>query len=383
MTGKERVRAAVARQPVDRIPLGFYVVDCDTIARVLGRPTYVRDKIRSQIALWEGRRDEVVASYQRDTVEFYQKLDCADLIAFKEAPLVPPKGYQPTPPRQVDAETWEDRQGRVYKVSHLSNELVCVHDPNRKEAEDFTAEMFPPFDPAEYQPPDPTIFEACDYVIAHLGADRYIAGSSGGIVAFTLLGGTVPGLMLYATAPEVVCAANRRATAEANRADRDYIRPGQDAAFLEQDMAGTNGPLLSPAVFRETGLPFLKERIANLKQHGQQVLLHNCGDNRPLLRMFVEAGVDCYQSLQTTAGMEIGYLQEHYGHAMSFWGGVAVELLVAGTMEEVRQNVRQVLEIGKRRPGFILGPSHSIAYGTKYDNFMALLDEYHQHAQVN
>ncbi len=26
--------------------------------------------------------------------------------------------------------------------------------------------------------------------------------------------------------------------------------------------------------------------------------------------------------------------------------------------------------------GFILGPSHSIAYGTKYENFMALLDEF-------
>ena len=41
--------------------------------------------------------------------------------------------------------------------------------------------------------------------------------------------------------------------------------------------------------------------------------------------------------------------------------------------------------IGKRRSkgsevervgGFILGPSHSIAKGTPYDNFMAVLDEY-------
>jgi hypothetical protein len=34
------------------------------------------------------------------------------------------------------------------------------------------------------------------------------------------------------------------------------------------------------------------------------------------------------------------------------------------------------MEVGAPGSGFILGPSHSIAYGTKYDNFMAMLDEY-------
>ncbi len=142
MTPKERVRAAIAGQPVDRIPLGFYVVDCDTISRVIGRPTYVRDKIRSRIALWEGRRDEVVESYKRDTVGFYRKID-ADLVCFKEAPLVPPKNYLPDPPRQLDRETWEDRDGRMYKLSHLSNELICVHNPTRRVPEDFTEDMYP------------------------------------------------------------------------------------------------------------------------------------------------------------------------------------------------------------------------------------------------
>ncbi len=71
---------------MDCTPLGFYVVDCDTISRVIGRPTYVRDKIRAQIALWDGRRDEAVESYKTDTVEFYNKIDCADIIW----PLVSP-----------------------------------------------------------------------------------------------------------------------------------------------------------------------------------------------------------------------------------------------------------------------------------------------------
>jgi len=35
-------------------------------------------------------------------------------------------------------------------------------------------------------------------------------------------------------------------------------------------------------------------------------------------------------------------------------------------------------EAQARSSGFILGPSQAIAYGTKYDNFMALLDEFHK-----
>ena len=61
MNSKERVQAAIARRPVDRVPLGFYAVDCDTVSRVLGRPTFVRNKVESQIALWEGRRSERTA----------------------------------------------------------------------------------------------------------------------------------------------------------------------------------------------------------------------------------------------------------------------------------------------------------------------------------
>ncbi len=84
MTSKERVQAAIARQPVDRVPMGFYAVDCDTIQRVIGRPTLVRNKVETQIALWEGRRDELVESIKKDTVEFYRKIDCADIILPKE-----------------------------------------------------------------------------------------------------------------------------------------------------------------------------------------------------------------------------------------------------------------------------------------------------------
>jgi len=374
MDSKERVRRAIARKPVDKVPLGFYVVDYDIIEQVIGRETYVRNKVKSQIAFWEGRRDEVVESYKEDTVEFYRKIDICDLICFKEAPIVPPKGYVPEDaPRRISDDLWRDRRGRVYKVSQVSNEFVVVEDPTVWETE-YTVEQF--LEEVEDEPPDPTIFEAVDYLVEQLGSERYIAGSSGGLNAFVLLGNTERGLLEYALHPEVVKAAIEFRCRCGNTMDKYYIRPGQDGVLFEEDTAGTNGPLISPAMYREFCYPAVRERTRHVKLFGKQVLMHNCGDTRLLMDMYVEAGIECYQSLQTNAHMYLPDLQERWGHAMAFWGGIATEKLIDGTPQEVRDNVRDVMTKAAPRGGFILGPSHSIAKGTKYDNFMAMLDEF-------
>jgi uroporphyrinogen-III decarboxylase len=91
---------------------------------------------------------------------------------------------------------------------------------------------------------------------------------------------------------------------------------------------------------------------------------------------FVEAGLQCYQSLQSIPDMEIGGLKRDFGEHLTFWGGISLEILLTGTPDECRKMVRDVMEIGAPGGGFILGPSHSIAKGTSYDNFMAVLDEY-------
>ncbi|MCM8832971.1 MAG: hypothetical protein NC816_03495 [Candidatus Omnitrophica bacterium] len=99
--------------------------------------------------------------------------------------------------------------------------------------------------------------------------------------------------------------------------------------------------------------------------------------------MFIDSGIDVYQSLQTNAGMDIEFLTKRYGDKMIFWGGISTELLISGSMEDVRKNIRELIDkFKKKNLRFIIGPSHSIAFGTKYDNFMALIDEYEKNAYL-
>lgn len=376
MNSIERVKTTLAFGTPDRIPLGFYLADCDTIEKVIGRKTYVRNKIAQQIALWHGERDEVAESLKKDTVEFFQKIGLCDVICAKEACLLPPKDYQPEKVRQVSDQVWEDQAGRVYKVAQVSNEFVCVEDPTQKDKH-YTPEDFPL--PKEQPKMDLSIFEAFDYLLEHLGQERFILGP-GYLGAMPKLGGMENGLMEYLENPETVRAAIQYHIHHFGALDAQMVRPSQQGVLVEEDYGTTRASLLSPAMFRDFCFPAMQARVQHLKQYSPYVFLHSCGYTWELIDMFIAAGIDVYQSLQTGAGMDLGKPKDRFDNRIVFWGGLAVEVLLKGTMQEVRQNVRETLAVAKTRKGIILGPSHSIAYGVPYENFMAMLDEFQNHA---
>ena len=115
MTQKERVRAAIEHREPDIVPVGEWIIDYEPASLVLGRPTFVRGKANLAGALWDGRRDEIVDSIKRDTVELARRLD-VDLVC---ADLVWPKGVQYERPEQIDHETWRDRNGNVLRYAEF------------------------------------------------------------------------------------------------------------------------------------------------------------------------------------------------------------------------------------------------------------------------
>ncbi len=376
MNSKERVSKALRLEVPDRIPYGEFSIDFDTAEKILGHETYLRAKAKSQIAFWEGRRDEVVQSWKEDTVELYKKLDCVDIVNVSSmaSSLVPPRDYRPNPPKRLDETTWIDEKGRVYKLSDITHDITMIEDPGIWEQE-FNIEDYPEDVPDEE--PDESIFEVVDYVIEKLGKEKFILGPSGGEVGMVLLGGMERGLTEYISNPEVVKAAARNRMKKANKNDFHYIRKGTDGVFWGQDFAYKSGPMISPAMFREFVFPILKERIQKVNENFKlPVLKHACGNNWKLMDMLVEAGFSCYQSIQGTAGMDIREVKEKYGDKICLWGGVSVENLVGGTKEDIIKDVRYAVEHAAKNGGFILGATHSIAVGCNYDNYMTMLDEF-------
>jgi len=101
--------------------------------------------------------------------------------------------------------------------------------------------------------------------------------------------------------------------------------------------------MLSPRMYRDLFLEGFSQRIASVKSLRQRLIKHMCGNNWQLLDMMAQAGIECYQSIQQSAGMDIAEIHRQYKDKFVVWGGLPVEDLLEGTMNDVRIGVRKVM----------------------------------------
>jgi len=387
MNSNERVHRVFKGEIPDRVPIGEFAIDFDTIEKIIGRPTYLRAKAKSKIAFWENRHEEVIESYIKDHIELYQKLDL-DIINFPMATWAIPLPLDTPPPKKLDDTTWEDSAGRIFKYSSITHDVVCVNDPLADQTlytmdhevlakvEDVDADIFP------LEPPglDPRSWDILNGVIGHYAGSKFIVGPSGGEVGIVLKGVMEQGLMSLITEKEFIEKAARFLVKKQNILDNKMIHPDCDAVIWGADFAYNSGGFISPSMFREIFFAPNKARVENVKNiHGKYVVKHCCGNVNDFLDLFVEIGYDSYQSIQQSGGMDLKNVKQRIGDKMVLWGGVPVELIIQGTMDEVRREVGKAMENAKENGRFILGTTHTIAVGSNYDNFMAMIDEYWKH----
>jgi len=363
MTGKERVLKALGHEEPDRVPVMEYIFEHGIVEQVLGRPSFWRGHFKEVKAYWEGRRDEVVESQKRDVVEFTLAMGLDGVTVS----MVPPKGFRPEPLQQLDEETWRDWEGNVYRYSPLTEDLVMMA-PKALEPQKPPEDLWEP-----PQEPDPSEFELIDHVVRELGDTHFVISRLGRRVRppYPNPFGMEEWMMRLAEDPEGVREERIRGAEEARRTIDALFARGVDTVLLEADYGSSTGPMMSPETFRRAILPGMKVLCGHIKRHGAPVIFHSCGKNRPLLDMFVEAGVDCYQSIQPEE--DIVGLKRDFGDRLCLWGGINIDLLVRGTPEQVKAEVREVILGCKEGGGFILGASHSLMAGTKAENYRAAL----------
>lgn len=387
MNSNERVRTVFNGKIPDRVPIGEFAVDFDTIERIIGRPTYLRAKAKSKIAFWENRHDEVVESYIKDHIELHEKLGF-DIINFPMATWAIPLPGEEPPPRRVDDNTWEDEVGRIFKFSEITHDVVCVKDPCAdKTLYTMDHEVLAQVNDVDentlpVEPPglDPRSWDVLNAVIGHFAGRKFIIGPSGGEVGIVLQGTMEQGMMALITNRDFIDKSTEYLVRKQNRLDEKMVHPQSDAVIWGADFAFNSGGFINPVMFQDIFFEANKARVDNIKEkHGKYVVKHCCGNVNQFLDLFVALGYDCYQSIQQSAGMNLAEVKRKIGDSMVLWGGVPVELIIGGSMDDVRREVRAAMESAKANGRFILGTTHTIAVGSSYDNFMAMIDEYWKH----
>ncbi len=182
------------------------------------------------------------------------------------------------------------------------------------------------------------------------------------------------------TQPEVVKAVTRRVVDFYLAGTEKFFREAGDEVdgfFFGNDFGTQQDIMISPECFQEFVFPYFKEFTDLGHAFGKQVLLHSCGAIVKVIPDLIRLGVDALHPLQARAAhMEAENLRQFQGKLTYFGNIDTQDLLVNGTPEEVKADVRRVKAL--LGPRLIVSPSHeALLPNVPPANVQAMAEEAH------
>lgn len=151
-----------------------------------------------------------------------------------------------------------------------------------------------------------------------------------------------------------------------------------DIIKIGDDLGTQTSLMISPKMYRDILKPIHADYIQFIKERtNAKVLFHTDGDVFPLIEDFIEIGVDILNPIQTTAGhmANLEELKTRFGEKIVFCGGIDTHnLLPHGSPEDIRQEVRRVINILGPGGGYMLAAVHTIMNDVPPENILAMVD---------
>ncbi len=145
--------------------------------------------------------------------------------------------------------------------------------------------------------------------------------------------------------------------------------------FLGDDMGFYSGTLVSPAILREHIFPYHRRLVSAAHAYDKPVLLHSCGNLEKIMDDIIDIGFDAKQSFEDKI-MPVEEVYRRWGDRIAIVGGIDMDIMARGSVEDVRRRTRQVLEAcGVAGTGYCLGTGNTVANYIPKDNYFAMLDE--------
>lgn len=151
---------------------------------------------------------------------------------------------------------------------------------------------------------------------------------------------------------------------------------GVDILRLGDDFGTQKSLMMSPATFREIMKPRLKKIIDAAREQRPDIIIffHSDGSIMPLIPDFIDMGIDVLNPVQPEC-IDLPEVKRRFGDRLSFWGGVGIQTTMPfGTPDEVRDEVRQVIEILGEGGGLCIAPTHALQSDVPWENVVAFFE---------
>ncbi|HEY5584749.1 MAG TPA: uroporphyrinogen decarboxylase family protein [Ruminiclostridium sp.] len=155
------------------------------------------------------------------------------------------------------------------------------------------------------------------------------------------------------------------------------IRAGVDIVSLIGDIAMQDRLMVNVNAWREIDKPIFADMIAKFKKEKKDVLVfyHSDGNIEEVIPDLIEIGVDIINPVQPEC-MDVVKIKEKYGDKITLHGSISIQkTLPYGSVEDVRREVADRIELCGKDGGLILAPSNLIQNDTSFENILEIYKE--------
>jgi uroporphyrinogen decarboxylase len=375
MTPRERVRTALAHEEPDRVPVDFLATP-DVWRAVIDR---VRPDASSVGAaeLIEPEREALLRTLEIDTrvisydmfcrppdesgVEWWSALDRS----------TPNRMWRRRLPDGTTLDIWGCHRQRVEHGFGAYEEFASWPLQQASTVAELESHPWPDPDWWDFSPLERLLDELEDYHVRYrIGSVFEVGWQLRGMQEFLI------DLALNPELPAYIMSRLTEVYVENTRRVLELAGDRLDMVYFYDDVATQASLMISPDTWRELVRPHHARLIEVAHAHGVPVMYHCDGAIYPLIGELIELGVELLNPIQPDAkGMEADRLKEEFGDRLSFHGGVDIlRILPRGTADEVRAEVRRLVDTLGRGGGFVLCSSHHLQPDTPVENVLAMYE---------
>ncbi len=156
-----------------------------------------------------------------------------------------------------------------------------------------------------------------------------------------------------------------------------FIDLGVDGGYFGDDYGAQKNLLFSPTMWRKLIKPRLARLFAPFCERGLPIILHSDGQIQKILPDLVEIGLATLNPVQPEV-LDQAWLYEQFHGQLSFYGGISTQtILPHGTPAEVKAAIAKCRhDLAPAGTGLLIGPSHRMMTDIPLANVEAMLEAF-------
>lgn len=148
--------------------------------------------------------------------------------------------------------------------------------------------------------------------------------------------------------------------------------------MMHDDLVWTSGAFVAPEFYRTYIFPNLKKLIQPLLESGKKVLFTSDGN----FTQFIDDIADCHvHGFVMEPCTDMNYICEKYGKTHVIVGNADTRILLNGTKDDIEQEVKRCISLGKNCPGYFMAVGNHIPPNTPVDNCLYYNDFYEKYSR--